>query len=69
MASKIFSVDGMSCDHCVQTIQKAVKKLSGIREVVVTLDKKEVRVDFDESETDLEAISGKITDAGFEVVG
>lgn len=69
MAHKILNVEGMSCDHCVQTIQKAVKGLSGIRKVVVTLDKKEVHVDFDESKTDVEAISEKITNAGFEVVG
>lgn len=69
MAHKTLNIEGMSCEHCVQTIQKAVKNLSGIRKVVVSLEKKEVEVEFDESKTDVEAISEKITHAGFEVVG
>ena len=61
-------VMGMSCDHCVQTIQKAVGEISGVQQVNVDLDKKEVTVAIDENKTKLKDITSKIVEAGFEVV-
>jgi copper chaperone len=68
MKNHVIQVEGMSCDHCVQSITKAVKAVGGIASVRVDLEKKEVTVDCDEHQTDLKTISAKITDAGFEVV-
>jgi copper chaperone len=62
-------VMGMSCDHCVQTIQKAVGTIAGVQQVNVDLDKKEVSVVIDESQTEREVITAKIVEVGFEVVG
>jgi copper chaperone len=61
-------VTGMSCDHCVKTIQKAVGELSGVQQVNVDLDNKEVTVTMDENETDLKTITSKIVEVGYEVV-
>lgn len=61
-------VMGMSCDHCVQTIEKAVGAISGVQQVNVNLDKKEVAVAIDEGETNLGVITSKIVEVGFEVV-
>ncbi|MFQ5450491.1 MAG: heavy-metal-associated domain-containing protein [Nitrospinaceae bacterium] len=68
MTSNTIKVEGMSCDHCVQTIKKAVNEIPGIEKVEVDLEKKEVRVDFDEGKTDLHNISAMITGVGYEVV-
>ena len=68
MTNKYIHVEGMTCDHCVETVIKAVNSLDGISQVSVDLDKKQVSVDFDESRTDLDAISSKIIEVGFEVV-
>ena len=68
MTHKNIQVDGMTCDHCVETVTKAVNSLDGISQVAEDLDKKQVSVDFDESRTDLDAISSKIIEVGFEVV-
>lgn len=68
MTNKNIHVEGMTCDHCVETVTKAVNSLDGIRQVSVDLDKKQVSVDFDESRTDTDIISSKIIEAGFEVV-
>lgn len=68
MTSNTIKVEGMSCDHCVQTIKKAVNEIPGIEKVEVDLEKKEVRVDFDEGKTDLHNISAMITGVGNEVV-
>ncbi|MDA0690418.1 MAG: copper ion binding protein [Nitrospinae bacterium] len=61
-------VMGMSCNHCVQTIEKAVGEISGVQQVNVDLDKKEVTVAIDENQTKLETITSKIMEVGFEVV-
>ena len=68
MTHKNIQVEGMTCDHCVETVTKAVNSLDGIRQVSVDLDKKQVSVDFDESQTDPDIISSKIIEVGFEVV-
>ncbi len=68
MTNKKIHVEGMTCDHCVETVTQAVNSLNGIRQVSVDLDKKQVSVDFDESRTDPDIISSKIIEVGFEVV-
>ena len=65
---KVLKVDGMTCQHCAQTVSDVVGKLAGIQKVEVNLEKKEVSVKFDESQTGSDEISSKITALGFEVV-
>ena len=67
MKQKSVKVEGMTCQHCVQTITEALKKIPGLDSVAVDLDKKEVDVKFDENETSLQEITGKIVEAGFEL--
>ena len=66
---KVLKVEGMTCEHCVQTVTEAVSKMSGVEKVDVSLEQKEVTVDFDESQTEMEKISAQIEEAGFEVKG
>ncbi len=67
MENQVIKVMGMSCDHCIQTITKAVEEINGIAMVQVDLEKKQVTVGFEENQTDLKTISAKIIEAGFEV--
>ena len=67
MKNQVINVNGMSCDHCVQTITKALTEVNGVATVQVDLEKKVVAVDFEENQTDLKTISNKITEVGFEV--
>lgn len=67
MVSRTIKVTDMTCDHCVQTIKKAVGETAGVKQIDVNLQKKQVSVEFDESQTDLETIIAKIADAGYEV--
>lgn len=69
MTKKKLLVEGMSCGHCVATIKKAVGGLAGVLSVDIFLDNKEVNIEFDGSKIALEAISSKIKEAGFEVIG
>jgi copper chaperone len=68
MTHKSIHVEGMTCDHCVETVTQAVNSLDGIRQVSVDLDKKQVSVEFDENRTNPDAISSKIIEVGFEVI-
>jgi copper chaperone len=68
MMQKVFIVEGMTCQHCIQTVTEKVSKMTGVKKVDVSLEQKEVTVDFDELQTQREAISTQIVEAGFEVI-
>jgi len=60
-------VKGMSCQHCVMSVTKALGQLEGIKNVQVDLAKGEVRFD-NTKEMALDQIEKTIEDAGYEVV-
>ena len=66
---RILKVEGMTCQHCVETVSEIVTKMEGVEKVDVNLEQENVRVEYDESKTQLEDISVQIIKAGFEVVG
>ena len=68
MIHKEIQVEGMTCGHCVETVTQAISSIDGVSQVSVDLEKKQVSVDFDESRTDMDAVSSKVTEVGFEVV-
>ena len=67
MAEETVTVEGMSCEHCVETITKALVRVAGVRKVFVNLEEKNVFVDYDDAATNLEEISDHIAAVGFEV--
>ena len=58
----------MTCDHCVQTITKAVGDVPGVQSVEVDLESKEVAVAIEDDRVNRKAVSAKIVEVGFEVV-
>lgn len=66
MSTIILKVEGMSCNHCVNSVEKAVKELGA--EGKVNLANKEVEVQFDESKLSVEAIKEAIEEQGYDVV-
>jgi len=66
MASSI-KVKGMSCQHCVMSVTKALGQLEGIKNVQVDLAKGEVRFD-NSKEIALSRVEKAIQDAGYQVV-
>ena len=67
MQQETIKVEGMTCQHCVQTITDALNNITGLNTVNVDLVKKEVSVKFNENETKLQKISDKIIEVGFEL--
>ena len=47
MMRKVLKVEGMTCQHCVQTVSETVGKMAGVQKVDVNLDQKEVTIEFD----------------------
>jgi len=60
-------VKGMSCQHCVMSVTKALGQLDGVKNVQVDLAKGEVRFD-NTKEIASNRIEKAIRDAGYEVV-
>ena len=67
MKQESVKVEGMTCQRCVQTIRNALVKISGLNTININLDAKEVGVTFNDNETSLQEIIGKIIEAGFEL--
>jgi copper ion binding protein len=65
--SSTIKVKGMSCQHCVMSVTKALSRLEGIKNVQVDLAKGEVRFD-NTKEVASNRIAKAIEDAGYEVV-
>ncbi|MFK7696556.1 copper ion binding protein [Paenibacillus sp. HJGM_3] len=59
-------VEGMSCGHCVNSVEGAVKALGATARV--NLSAKSVSVDYDESSVTLQAIKDAIEEQGYDVV-
>ena len=68
MANQTLNVEGMTCDHCVQTIKEAVSNLVGISRVEVDLENKQVAVEYDKALVKFDSLTDKIVEIGFEVI-
>jgi copper chaperone len=66
MERTVLQVDGMSCEHCVKAITKAVGALQ-VGGVKVDLKSGAVTVDYDPDEVPLDKIKAAIEDQGYDV--
>jgi mercuric ion binding protein len=66
-ASKTVTLDvqKMKCATCPITIKKALSKVNGVSKINVSLEKKEVVVSFDDTQTNAAALVEATTNAGF----
>ena len=60
------TVDGMTCGHCVSSVQSEVGKLDGVTDVSVDLESGQVTV-VAETSPDADALREAVEEAGFEV--
>ena len=64
---RTIKVKGMTCNHCVMAVTKALNQIQGVADVKVNLDKGEAQ--FEEMEpVDMDLIIAGIAKAGYEVV-
>jgi copper chaperone len=63
---KTIKIKGMTCNHCVMAVTRALEKIDGVKNVKVDLAKAEAT--FDEAKTiDMEVIKERIRKAGYDV--
>jgi copper chaperone len=59
------AIQGMTCDHCVMRVQKALAEVPGVRKAVVTLEPGQASVDYDDSASTAEAMAAAVVKAGY----
>lgn len=67
MEKVTLNVQGMSCSHCVKSIEGSVGELKGVSNVKVYLENGTVDVEYNPNEVTLEAIKDAIDDQGYDV--
>jgi copper ion binding protein len=63
---QVVKVKGMSCQHCVKMVTKALQSLEGVRSVDVSLEKAEARIESDKP-VDVGVIREALKKAGYEL--
>jgi copper chaperone len=66
MTEITFTIEGMSCQHCVMRVKKSIDALPGIVKSDVSLGS--AIVSFDESKVKKEEIAASVEKAGYKIV-
>jgi copper chaperone len=69
MEKKTLKVAGMSCNHCVNAVNKALGGIAGVADIAVSLKDGAVSFNYDPALASIEAIKAAITEEGFEIAG
>jgi Cu+-exporting ATPase len=64
--TETIKVSGMSCQHCVQAVTRAVGTLAGVSDVQVSLEAGSATVSFDPAAVSLQDIQATIVEEGFQ---
>jgi len=62
----VFKVKGMSCQHCVMRVTRALESIEGIRNVKVDLESGEASFDED-APVDRKVLAERVRKAGYEI--
>jgi copper ion binding protein len=63
---QIVKVKGMSCQHCVKAVTKALQNLDGVKSVEVSLEKGEAKMEV-ERPLDIKVLDEALKKAGYEM--
>lgn len=66
--TKVISIEGMMCNHCTGTVQKALEAVEGVKAVTMSLEQKNAAVELASDVSD-EVLTKAVVDAGYEVKG
>lgn len=66
MSKSEIKIEGMSCQHCVMAVKKALMGLDGVKEADVEIGK--ARVSYDESKVKPAQMEDAVRKAGYKVV-
>jgi copper chaperone len=69
MEKKIFTVNGMKCEHCKMSVENAIKGINGVSSAEVSLKNKNVTVEYDAAKVSPDQMKEAVETAGnFEMV-
>ena len=68
MAKTTLKIQGMTCNHCVMRVAKALKAVPGVQDAQVDLQKAEAVVTFDDGAVAVEKLSSAVVEAGYKTV-
>jgi copper chaperone len=69
MPTEVINVKGMSCMGCVNKVKAGLENTAGVKSAEVSLEQKQVTVQYDDTTTQPEKLKDAIKKAGYEVVG
>ncbi|HEX6816935.1 MAG TPA: cation transporter [Ktedonobacterales bacterium] len=64
---QVLSVPDISCEHCVQTINKALGALPGVESVRTDIPTKTVTLKYDPGQVSMDNIEATLDDAGYTI--
>ncbi|MBB6275333.1 heavy-metal-associated domain-containing protein [Porphyromonas circumdentaria] len=68
MTTKHYTVEGMHCPHCLQTVQNAAESTKGVLKAVVSLEEKTLDLEVDDSLFDESLLIESIGEEGFKTI-
>jgi copper chaperone len=67
MATAVLNVPDISCEHCERTITNALTPVAGVRTVNVDIPGRQVRVEYDESQVNIDRMKDVLQDEDYPV--
>ena len=68
MTTSTLKVQGMTCNHCVMRVAKAIKSVPGVQDAQVDLQKAQAVITYDDAKVAMEKLSAAVVEAGYKVV-
>jgi copper chaperone len=57
----------ISCNHCIETINKALGALPGVRVIEANAETKNVEIEYDSAQTSIETVENVMEEEGYPV--
>ena len=67
MTTTILNVPDISCEHCERTINNALAPIAGVRTVHVDIPRKQVRVEYDEAQVNVDQMKDVLQEEDYPV--
>jgi len=67
MQMSILNISGMTCMGCVGSIENVLKEITGVSGADVSLENKQVKIQYDPEKTNINQFKEAIVGAGFEI--
>ena len=68
MQTEVIKVEGMNCMGCVNKVKTGLESVAGVKRADVSLEQKQVSIQYDESDTAPQQFRQAIRNAGFEPI-